>query len=52
MIDLSNMKGIRVDPKEMTVRAEAGVILGELDHETYIHGLATTLGTISVTGIL
>lgn len=51
MIDLSSMKGIRVDPKEMTVRAEAGVILGELDHETYIHGLATTLGTISVTGI-
>lgn len=51
MIDLSNMKGIRVDPKERTVRAEAGVILEELDHETHIHGLATTLGTISVTGI-
>lgn len=51
MIDLSNMKGIRVDQTERTVRAEAGVVLGELDHETQIHGLATTFGTISVTGI-
>lgn len=51
MIDLSNMKGIRVDQIERTVRAEAGVVLGELDHETQIHGFATSLGTISPTGI-
>lgn len=50
-IDLSAMKGIRVDPKGATVRAEAGVTWGELDHETQTFGLATTGGRISSTGI-
>ena len=51
MIDLSTMKGIRVDPIRKTVRAEAGLTLGEFDRETQAFGLATTLGTVSKTGI-
>lgn len=51
MIDLSGMKGARVDPAARTVRAEPGLTLGELDRETQAFGLATTLGTVSKTGI-
>ncbi len=51
VIDLSRMKGIRVDPKARSVRAEAGVIFGELDHATQAFGLATTGGIVSTTGI-
>src|SRR5580693_6736004 len=51
VIDLSAMKGIRVDPFNRTARAEAGLILGEFDRETQAFGLATTLGTVSRTGI-
>ena len=51
MIDLSPMKGIRVDPTRRTVRAETGLTLGEFDRETQTFGLATTLGVVSKTGI-
>jgi FAD/FMN-containing dehydrogenase len=51
VIDLSMMKGIRVDPAARTVRAEGGVTWGDLDHETQAFGLATTGGLISTTGI-
>jgi FAD/FMN-containing dehydrogenase len=51
MIDLSAMKGIRVDPARKTVRAQTGLTLGEFDRETQAFGLATTLGTVSTTGI-
>src|SRR6185312_6511886 len=51
MIDLSPMKGIRVDPGRRTVQAQAGVTWGDLDHETQAFGLATTGGQISTTGI-
>lgn len=51
VIDLSPMKGIRVDPARMTARAEGGVLWGELDHETQAFQLATTGGLISTTGI-
>lgn len=51
MIDLSLMKGIRVDPKARVAEAQAGVLLGELDAENEAFGLATTLGTASDTGI-
>ncbi len=40
VIDLSPMKGIRVDPEARTARAQAGVLLGELDRETQAFGLA------------
>jgi FAD/FMN-containing dehydrogenase len=51
VIDLSRMKGIRVDPAGHTVRAEAGVTWGELDHEAQAFGLGTTGGAVSTTGI-
>jgi hypothetical protein len=51
VIDLSRMKGIRVDPEQSTVRAEPGLTLGEFDRETQGFGLATTLGVASTTGI-
>jgi hypothetical protein len=51
MIDLSNMRSIRVDPASQTARAEAGALLSDLDHETQAFGLATTGGTVSHTGI-
>ncbi len=51
MIDLSPMKGLRVDPAGRTARAEPGVTWREFDHETQAFGLATTGGVISTTGI-
>jgi FAD/FMN-containing dehydrogenase len=51
VIDLSSMKGIRVDPTRRTVRAQAGVTWGEFDRETQAFGLATTGGQITTTGI-
>lgn len=50
-IDLSSMKGVRVDPTRQIARAEAGVKLGEFDREAQAFGLATTLGIASDTGI-
>lgn len=51
VIDLSPMKGIEVDADASTVRAEGGLTWGELDAATQEHGLATTGGLISTTGI-
>ncbi|HEV3420793.1 MAG TPA: FAD-binding oxidoreductase [Candidatus Acidoferrum sp.] len=51
MIDLSGMKGMRVDLAKRTARAEPGLTLGEFDSETQAFGLATTLGTVTKTGI-
>ena len=51
VIDLSHLKGIRIDPLRRTARAEPGLTWGEFDHETQAFGLATTGGQISTTGI-
>jgi FAD/FMN-containing dehydrogenase len=51
VIDLSLMKAISVDPVRRTVRAEGGVLWREFDQATQAHGLATTGGTVSNTGI-
>lgn len=51
MVDLSPMKGIRVDPVRRTARVEPGVIWREVDRETQAFGLATTGGTVSHTGV-
>ena len=51
VIDLSGMKGIRVDPTGKTVRADSGLTWGEFDEATQAHGLATTGGEVSTTGI-
>jgi hypothetical protein len=51
VIDLSQMKGLRVDPESHTVRAEAGLTWAEFDRETQAFGLAVTGGRFSTTGI-
>jgi len=51
VIDLSRMKRLEVDPVRRVVRAEAGLSLGEFDAATQAHGLATTMGVNSDTGI-
>ena len=51
VIDLSTMKGVRVDPATRTVRAGAGCVTGDLDHATHAFGLAIPFGIISTTGV-
>jgi hypothetical protein len=51
VIDLSAMKGIRVEPAARRVRVQAGVNWGELDRETQAFGLATTGGRVTSTGV-
>ena len=51
LIDLSQMDGLRVDPKARTVLAQPGVVLGQFDRATQALGLATTMGTVSQTGV-
>ena len=51
MLDLSPMKGISVDVDARTVIAQAGVNWGEFDAATTAHGLATTGGRVTTTGI-
>ena len=51
MLDLSPLKRIDVDPEARVVRAQAGVNWGELDAATQSHGLATTGGRVTTTGI-
>jgi FAD/FMN-containing dehydrogenase len=51
VLDLSPMQAVRVDPEAGTARAEAGVTWGVFDHETQAHGLATTGGLVSTTGV-
>ena len=51
VVDLSRMKGVWVDQDRRTVRAQAGLRLGEFDRETQKYGLATTLGVNTDTGI-
>jgi FAD/FMN-containing dehydrogenase len=51
MIDLSKMKAIHIDVANKTATAEPGVILREFDAATMEHGLATTGGTVSDTGL-
>src|SRR5439155_10793790 len=51
MIDLSHMKGIRVDPAARSARVEGGVTWGELNDELQAFGLAATGGFVSTTGV-
>ncbi|MGH8198307.1 MAG: FAD-binding oxidoreductase [Steroidobacteraceae bacterium] len=50
-IDLSRLRGVRVDPVARVAHVEGGSLLGEIDHETMALGLATTTGTVSHTGV-
>jgi FAD/FMN-containing dehydrogenase len=51
VIDLSGMRGVRVDPDARTARAEGGATWGDFNAATHALGLATTGGIISTTGI-
>jgi FAD/FMN-containing dehydrogenase len=51
VVDLSRLKGMRVDPARRTARAEAGLTWAEFDRETQAFDLAVTGGAISSTGI-
>lgn len=51
VIDLSTMRGVRVDPIRQEVRVEGGAVWGDVDHATHPFGLAVPTGFISTTGV-
>lgn len=51
LLDLSPMRGVRVDRDSRIAHARAGCTLGDLDRETQLHGLAAVLGFVSTTGV-
>lgn len=51
LVDLSSLKGVRVDPVARTARANAGVLWGEFDRETQLFALATPGGRVTTTGL-
>jgi FAD/FMN-containing dehydrogenase len=51
VVDLSRMRGVRVDPASRTVRVEGGCLWGDVDHATHPFGLAVPSGFISSTGV-
>lgn len=50
-IDLSLFRGARINPATRTAHVDGGSLLGDLDHEAMAHGLVTTAGTVSHTGV-
>jgi len=51
MIDLSLMKNVNVDAKARTARVAGGTLWGQFNRETQLHGLGTTGGVVSTTGV-
>lgn len=51
MLDLSLMRGVWVDAAGRVAQAQAGCLLGDVDRETQLHGLAGVFGFVSNTGI-
>jgi FAD/FMN-containing dehydrogenase len=51
LIDLSHMKGIHVDPRARTARTQGGATWRDYNRETQLHGLASTGGVVSSTGV-
>jgi hypothetical protein len=50
-LDMSRLRGVLVDPEARTARVQPGCLLGDVDRETQLHGLATPLGFISEVGV-
>ena len=50
-IDLSSYRNVEVDRTNRIARVAGGSLLGDMDHETMAHGLVTTTGTVSHTGV-
>jgi FAD/FMN-containing dehydrogenase len=51
VIDVSLIKGVRVNPTKRTVRVGAGCVTGDVDHATHAFGQAVPFGIISTTGV-
>jgi FAD/FMN-containing dehydrogenase len=51
VIDLSAMRGVHVDPRARRARAQGGATWGDYNRETQLHGLASTGGVVSTTGV-
>ena len=51
MLDMSLMRGVWVDAPRKIAHAQAGCLLGDVDRQTQVHGLATVFGFVSTTGI-
>ena len=51
VLDLSQMRGVTVDPATQTVRVQGGATWGDLDRETQLFGLAVPGGVVSTTGV-
>ncbi len=50
-LDMSGQNGVEVDPEARLARVQAGALLGDVDRATQEHGLAATLGFVSLTGV-
>src|SRR5438105_7690071 len=51
MLDLSLMRGVRVDPHAQTARVQGGATLGDMDRETQVFNVAVPSGVVSSTGV-
>ena len=51
VVDVRELKGVHVDPRAGVARCGSGVTWAEFDRATQEHGLATTGGRVSTTGV-